>query len=179
MRPFPNALFAALLVLSFTVTSSTFAGAGDPVLLAQAGKPGAAAPAVKSIATAEGENPDMRAEILELKRTSGDQLMLRFMIVNASSEAFTFSDRLADPAFSGKDHSSVSGVHILDGANKKKHFVVRDAEGNCVCSRKLGEIAAQGRMTVWARFPAPPEGTQKVSIVIPRFIPVDDVPITR
>jgi hypothetical protein len=176
MRPHSAVLMAGLAVLAVISTSAL---AADPVLLAQATKPGGAAPAVKSIATADGENPDTRAEILELKRTSGDQLMLRFMIVNESSKAFNFSDRLADPAFSGKDHSSVSGVHILDGTNKKKHFVLRDAEGNCVCSRKLGDIAAQSRMTVWARFPAPPEGTQKVSIVIPRFIPVDDVPITR
>jgi hypothetical protein len=171
MRPFPSAFLAGLTLLALAATPS--------VLLAQAPKSGAAAPAVKSVATADGENPDMRAEILELKRTSGDQLMLRFMIVNDASKPFNFSDSLADPAFSGKDHSSVSGVHILDGANKKKHFVLRDTEGNCVCSRKLDDIAAKSRMTVWARFPAPPEGTQKVSIVIPRFIPVDDVPITR
>ena len=170
MRPFPSVLLTGLTLLALAATPS--------VLLAQA-KPPAAAPAVKSLATADGENPDMRAEILELKRTSGDQLMLRFMIVNDAAKPFNFSDSLADPEFSGKDHSSVSGVHLLDGANKKKHFVLRDAEGHCVCSRKLGDIAAKSRMTVWARFPAPSEGMQKVSIVIPRFIPVDDVPITR
>src|SRR4051794_33741353 len=129
MRPFSSAFLAGLTLLALAATPS--------VLLAQAPKSGAAAPAVKSLATADGENPDMRAEILELKRTSGDQLMLRFMIVNDASKPFNFSDSLADPAFSGKDHSSVGGVHLLDGANKKKHFVLRDTEGNCVCSRKL------------------------------------------
>src|SRR5256885_9121288 len=176
MRPHSSMLVAGLAVLAVI---STAALAGDPALLAQAAKPGGAAPAVKSIATADGETPDTRAEIIELKRTSGDQLMLRFMIVNESSKPFHFSERLADPALSGKDHSTIGGVHLLDTTNKKKHFVLRDSEGNCVCSRKLGDIAAQSRMTVWARFPAPPEGTQKISIVIPRFVPVDDVPITR
>jgi hypothetical protein len=176
MRPHSSELVTGLAVLALISTS---AFAGDPALLAQTARPGGAAPAVKSIATAEGETPDMRAEIIELKRTSGDQLMLRFMIVNESSKPFNFSDRLADPALSGKDHSSVGGVHLIDTTNKKKHFVLRDSEGNCVCSRKLGDIAAQGRMNLWARFPAPPVATQKISIVIPRFVPVDDVPITR
>jgi hypothetical protein len=34
-------------------------------------------------------------------------------------------------------------------------------------------------MTLWARFPAPPAGVQKVSVVIPHFLPIDDVPIGR
>jgi hypothetical protein len=173
MRPFACLLIAGL---SGLVLAPVSAVSGDPVLLAQAAKPGAA---VKAIATADGEAPDTRAEILELKRTSGNQLMLRFMIVNDSGKSFQFLERMTDPANSSKDYGSISGVHILDETNKKKHFVLRDAEGNCVCSRKLDDVAAKGRLTVWARFPAPPEATQKVSVVIPHFVPADDVPIAR
>ena len=177
MRSLSGVLVAGLTGLA--LVTSHAAVAGDPILVAQAPKPAGAPPAVKSIATADGEAPETRAEILELKRTSGNQLMLRFMIVNESGKPFQFLERMADPANSSTDYGSVSGVHILDAANKKKHFVLRDAEGNCVCSRKLDDVAAKGRLTVWARFPAPPEATQKVSVVIPHFIPVDDVPIAR
>ena len=64
MRPFAGLLIAGLSGLLLVPVSAV---SGDPVRLAQAGKPGAAA---KAIATADGEAPDTRAEILELKRTS-------------------------------------------------------------------------------------------------------------
>jgi len=70
-------------------------------------------------------------------------------------------------------------VTLVDEANKKKYFVVRDSDGKCVCSRGLKDIGAGETINVWARFPAPPDDVQKISIVIPHFSPLDDVPISR
>jgi len=157
MRPFSLVLSLALVVLSLASTTS---GAG------------------KALATADGEAPDTRADIIELKRTGGDQVMLRFTIVNESAKTFLMGDRMAEPG-GNKDFGTVSGVHLLDNTNKKKHFVLRDTEGQCVCSKGLKDIKAKESLNVWARFPAPPDSAQKVTIVIPRFVPVDDVAISR
>jgi hypothetical protein len=32
---------------------------------------------------------------------------------------------------------------------------------------------------LWAKFHAPPDGVQKIGVVVPHFIPTDDVPISR
>lgn len=156
MRPLSFVLSLALAVS----LASTSSGAG------------------KAIATADGESPDTRADIIELKRTGNDQLMLRFTIVNESTKPFFIGERLADPS-AQRDFGTVSGVHLLDNANKKKHFVLRDTEGKCVCSTGVKDIRPKESIIVWARFPAPPDGTQKVTVVIPRFVPADDVAISR
>ena len=137
-----------------------------------------AASAATAIATADGEKSGTRVDITELKRTS-DNLTLKFVIVNDSAERFNFGYDFADPDHSVKDISSMGGVTLVDGANKKKYFVVRDTEDNCLCSRDLKDLTAHSRANVWAKFPPPPDDVQKISIVIPHFGPLDDVPISR
>jgi hypothetical protein len=138
-----------------------------------------AAPAAVVIATADGEKAGTRVEITELKRSSDNNLTLKFAMVNDGPDRLGFGYDYGDPQNSIKDFSSVAGVTLVDGANKKKYFVVRDTENSCLCSRDLKDIPAKSRANVWAKFPAPPDDVQKISIVIPHFGPIDDVPISR
>ena len=139
----------------------------------------AAAPAAVVIATADGEKAGTRVEITELKRSSDNNLTLKFAMVNDGPDKLGFGYDYGDPQHNIKDFSSVAGVTLVDGANKKKYFVVRDTEDNCLCSRDLKDVSAKSRANVWAKFPAPPDDVQKISIVIPHFGPIDDVPISR
>jgi hypothetical protein len=143
-----------------------------------AGPAAPSAPTANAIASADGEKGGTRVDITELKRTS-DNLTLKFVIVNDSAERFNFGYDFGDPEHSIKDFSSVGGVTLVDGVNKKKYFVVRDTENSCLCSRDLKDLAAHSRANVWAKFPPPPDDVQKISIVIPHFGPLDDVPISR
>ncbi|HJT16544.1 MAG TPA: hypothetical protein VJ853_04120, partial [Thermoanaerobaculia bacterium] len=77
------------------------------------------------------------------------------------------------------DEYDVSGVTLVDPVNKKKYFVVVDTEKNCLCSRKVNSIDANSKVNLWAKFPAPPPDVQKVTIAIPHFQPIDDVPISQ
>ena len=64
--------------------------------------------------------------------------------------------------------------------NKKKYFVVRDSEKNCLCSQAVDDVKeGGGRVTLWAKFPAPPPEVQKITIQIPHFQPIDDAPISQ
>ncbi|HET7710842.1 MAG TPA: hypothetical protein VFL80_02835 [Thermoanaerobaculia bacterium] len=155
------------------------APAGDPtpVNTPPAASPApAAAPA--GIATADAETPGVTAVVTELKRTSGGALSLKFTIVNASDKEHDFGYNYGESSRTG-DYGSIGGVHLIDEAGKKKYFVIRDSEGNCVCSRGLKGLPQGKSANLWARFPAPPEDVQKISIVIPHFSPLDDVPISR
>lgn len=136
----------------------------------------ASAPA---IATADGETSGVRAEVQELKRGSDNTLTLKFSIVNNSDKNLGFGYDFGDEANHIKDYDSIGGVTLVDGANKKKYFVVRDTESNCVCSRGVKDLKPQTRANLWAKFPAPPDDVQKIGVVIPHFGPLDDVPISR
>lgn len=131
------------------------------------------------IATADGEKSGTRVEITELKRLSDNTLNLKFAVINDTDDNFGFGYDYGDSDQGAKDYNSIGGVTLIDGTNKKKYFVVRDTESNCVCSRGLKPISAKSRGNVWAKFPAPPDDVQKISIVIPHFGPIDDAPISR
>ena len=132
-----------------------------------------------ALATADGDKPGVRVEVQELKRSSGDTLTLRFVMINDSDTAMGFGYDFGDKDQGAKDYSAIGGVHLIDAVGKKKYFVTRDTENNCVCSRDVPNIAPQSRANLWAKFPAPPEDVQRITVVIPHFIPMDDVPISR
>jgi hypothetical protein len=132
--------------------------------------------AADPIATSDGDISGARVEVTELKRSSGDTLTLKFMIINEGSDPIAFDYEFADEQMSS-DISSVGGVYLIDAANKKKYLVVRDSDDNCVCSRDVAEIDAGGQASLWAKFAAPPKDVQAISVIIPHFIPMDDVPI--
>lgn len=131
-----------------------------------------------ALATADGEKPGLRIEVQELKRTSGDTLTLKFALINDSSESFGVSDALAESSQT-VDYYTVSGVTLIEGAGKKKYFVVRDTEGACLCSRGLGSVASKSRSNLWAKFPAPPPDVSKITVVVPHFTPMEDAPISQ
>lgn len=140
--------------------------------------PAAAAAPASGIASAEGEHSGVTLVVQELKRTSGGTVSLKFSINNASSATLDYGYNYGEHNRTS-DFASVGGVVLIDEANKKKYFVVRDSEGQCVCSRDLKDQRAGETRNLWARFPAPPDDVQKVSVVIPHFSPMDDVPLSR
>jgi hypothetical protein len=130
------------------------------------------------LATGDSEDSEKKVEITELKR-SGDALTLRFRMINQGNKKFDFSYDYGDGSVGAGDYNSIGGVHLLDEKNRKKYLVMRDEKGTCVCSRGLKGIEPEKSAMLWARFPAPPDGTQKVTVVIPKFLPIDDVPIAQ
>lgn len=133
-------------------------------------------PAGPVLASTDGDKPGIRVEVVELKRTSGDTVNLKFAMINDSSEDMGYSYDFGEGSTS--DFGTIAGVHLIDAAGKKKYFVVRDSEGACLCSRGLKSIEPKTRANLFAKFPAPPADVQKITVVIPHFIPMDDVPIT-
>lgn len=145
--------------------------------------PPASTPAAKTpsvLAATDGEYPDVKLEVTGLKRTSGNTLTLKFTIINDSSEAMDFSYDFGEEGKYGTiDFNSVGGVNLVDAAGKKKYLVLRDSDGKCVCSRSLKDVQPGSRANLYAKFPAPPESVEKITVEIPHFIPMDDVPISK
>jgi hypothetical protein len=131
----------------------------------------------KALGSGEGAISGTRVDVTELKRTSGGTLTLRFTIVNDSKTA-TLDVGAVQAMLDLFGGYTIANVHLIDPVGRKKYFTAKDAEGKCVCSAyafvKPGE-----RYNHWAKFPAPPDDVARLSIVIPTFAPVDDVPIAR
>lgn len=155
--------FSFLLALALGVFMTGAAGAQS--------SPAAPAAGPSPVATADGETPGVQLQVTKFKR-EGDSVMLQFALVNNSDSAY-------DPNNLGPKYRSVDGVYLVDMAGKKKYEVVRDTDQNCVCSQNLSAIASKSSANVWAKFPAPPDSVQKLSIVVPHFTPLDDVPLSK
>jgi len=140
-----------------------------PTAPATAATPAAQAP--PALASAEGELPGLRVELQELKRTAGDTLTLKLVFANTGQK-----DVVLD-AFGAQEVYSIGGIHLIDIEGKKKYFVASDADGKCLCSRDLGRVNPGARVSLWAKFPAPPADVQKISVVVPHFAPIEEIPI--
>lgn len=165
------------LFLSFFVLLGVVCLHGGSVLAQEESGSGSQASSV--LATSDGDFPGVRVEVLELKRTGGETVTLKFAIVNESDKSINFGHSFGDESRAIVDYRSIGGVYLIDASGKKKYHVVRDAEGKCLCSRGLGKIEPGSRMNLWAKFPAPPDSVEKITVVIPHFIPMDDVPISK
>jgi hypothetical protein len=148
-----------------------------PQAAAPAAPAAPAAASAKPLATADGEKPGSRIEVQELKRVSGGTMMLKFALINDADERLNVGYDFG--AGSTTDSGTVAGVHLIEPVGKKKYLVVRDTKNDCDCSRGVRDIAAKSRANLWARFPAPPDSVEKITVVVPKFSPMDDVPISR
>lgn len=133
--------------------------------------------AAEPVATTDGEAPGLSLQVQELKVSNGT-VMLKFTIANNGAAPFT-TWTLKDQSVARGDSSSVSGIYLVDVANKKKYFAVVDADGHCVCSRDVADIPPKASANLWAKFPAPPDSVKKIGVVVPHFLPMDDVPLSH
>jgi hypothetical protein len=133
-----------------------------------------AAPA--ALATIDSDLPGLKTAINDLKRTSST-LTLKFTVFNNSDTKFNPQGVFDGDSYHRYRH--LGGVHLIDGVSKKKYFVVTDSDGSFLSSNDISDIPPKSQITVWAKFPAPPDEVQKITVEIPHFMPVEDVPITR
>jgi hypothetical protein len=174
-QPAPAAQPAAAPVPAASPITGIVAPTPAPAAPAAAAAP--AGPA--AIASADGETSGLRVEVTELKRGSGGTVNLKFAMINDSDKQVGFSYDYGDSGHGATDYNSIGGVHLIDQVGKKKYFVARDSENKCLCSQGISAIPTRGRTNLWAKFPAPPDGVDKISIVVPHFTPMDDVPLSR
>lgn len=123
------------------------------------------AAAQKALATSSSEvGKETRLEVTELKRTGGDTVTLKAVIVNDSNRTF--------------NPGAWSHAYLLDTDNKKKMTVARDEKKKWLGSQNT-PVRPHARGEIWAKFAAPPESVQKVTVVVPKFSPMEDVAVSR
>jgi hypothetical protein len=187
-------LFSSLCLVAATVACSkqetpaqpapAAAPAATPTTTGPVAAP-AAAPAAAptssgtAIASAQfGGNPDLRCDLLEVKRTSGGALLVRWRLVHTGGQASTglVAGGAAKPIYYNFDWQD---LYYTDPAENKKYAFLTDSENNKILDIFWGNFNSGEQHLNWAKFPAPPPTSSKITVYIPKFMPFEDVPVAQ
>jgi hypothetical protein len=120
-------------------------------------------------------DPDLRAEILEVKRVSGGALNVRWRLVHGAAQGGGLAGGGATkPIYYNFDWHQ---IYFVDPAENKKYQFLTDSGGNRILEVYLGNIAPGQQRMNWAKFPAPPANSNKITIYLPHFAPFEDIPV--
>jgi hypothetical protein len=129
--------------------------------------PAAAAPPAASLGSATySADPNVRADLLEVKRVSGGALVAKWRVMNAGTANVYYN-------FDWND------IYYVDPAENKKYEYLKDSEGNRILDVYWGTLKPGEQRTNWAKFPAPPPTSTKISLTLPKFAPFEDVPVAQ
>ncbi|MFC9427508.1 hypothetical protein [Streptomyces sp. NPDC056987] len=134
--------------------------------------------------TAAAEQPDPNVKLAQLKgtggvlltvnevkRESGGFVTVSGQIKNESSQKFTdrFPWKGNETEVSRASGNSVAGATLVDQAGKKRYYVLRDTDGQCLCTTGINPIEAGESIPVFWQFPAPPAETTEIDFNLPTF----------
>jgi hypothetical protein len=129
------------------------------------------------LATAQfSADPDLRAEILEVKRVSGGALNIRWRLINGAGQPGGLTGTAGKPI---SYNFSWEQIYYVDPAENKKYQFLTDSAGNRILEVFHGNLAPGQQRLNWAKFPAPPAGSNKITVFIPNFAPFEDIPISQ
>jgi hypothetical protein len=134
------------------------------------------APATEGLGEGDGDQTGTKVVINDLKR-GGGMVTLKFTIINNSATELSTGMKFTGDGYKENGARGFSGITLVDGVSKKKYFVVQDTDRSCLCSEHVDDMKPNTQASLWAKFPEPPADILKITVVIPHFIPIDDVPI--
>jgi len=116
------------------------------------------------VATVPGGEPGMVVEVYALTR-SAESVTATMAVTNEALEPFTLNRQFAA---SLADDYRVSGITLFDPAGLKRYLVLRDTNGDCLCSDVgNGRLDTGERVSFTATFPAPPQDVDTVTVETP------------
>jgi hypothetical protein len=148
--------------------AQTQPAAAPPAAAPPAAAPAAAAPAPAGVIASETYSADsaLRCDLLEVKRVSGGAVRVKWQMTNTGAKDVYYN-------FDWKD------LYFTDPAENKKYGFLTDTEGQHIADVYYGAYHAGEQKTQWAKFPAPPESSTKITVNVPKVTPFEDVPVSR
>lgn len=99
-------------------------------------------------------------------RDGGGFVTVNGTVTNRGSQLFTaFAWRSKETDV--KPNPSVSGASLIDEKGKKRYLVLRDTDGQCLCTTGLSGIKPNESRPLFAQFPAPPKSVKDIDFQIP------------
>lgn len=129
------------------------------------------------LASAEfSADPDLRCDLLEVKRVSGGALLVRWRITNTADQGSGLTANEPKQIYYNFEWNQ---LYFIDPQQNKKYEFLTDSQGNRILEMYSGYIKAGEHRTNWAKFPAPPPSSNLISVSIPKFPPFEDVPVAQ
>lgn len=133
--------------------------------------------------TAAGDQVDPNAKLAEVKgqggltlvinqvkRDSGGFLTVQGEIKNEGDLAKNTAGWAgSESAVVAKNPNSVAGATLVDKVGKKRYYVLRDTDSNCLCTTGIVPLQPGKATPVFMQFPAPPETSTEVDFTLPTF----------
>lgn len=133
--------------------------------------------------TAAGDQVDPNAKLAEVKgqggltlvinqvkRDSGGFLTVQGEIKNEGDQAKNTAGWAgSESAVVAKNPNSVAGATLVDKVGKKRYYVLRDTDSNCLCTTGIVPLQPGKATPVFMQFPAPPETSTEVDFTLPTF----------
>jgi len=137
-----------------------------------------AAAAPKPIAIQDHEVADVEVALLEVKRTSGNTVTVRWHYRNKSSRAI----KLDHGGGSMDGYRFARAAYLLDAVNRVKYSVLMDSNSQPVAALhpQFGSgivLAPRQTVVTWAKFQAPAAGVTNITVNVPGAPPFEDVPL--
>ncbi len=154
------------------------AAIGSVAVAQQAAPQTAEAPSNSVIASAQySQNPDLRCDLLEVKRVSGGALLVRWRVINTGGGGT--SGLTATAAKPIRYDFGWNELFFIDPAENKRYQFLTDSGGNRILDVWYGDLEPGQQRVNWAKFPAPPPSSTKISLALPKFPPFEDVPVSQ
>jgi hypothetical protein len=152
----------------------------QPAQLATApSQPAQQATPANVIATGQySADPDLRCDLLQVKRVSGGALLVQWRIVNTAGGQAPGGLTASQPKSINYDGHWVD-LYFIDPAENKKYAFLTDAAGSNIADVFWGNLPAGQQHGSWAKFPAPPVTSTRIAVHIPSFPPFEDVPLSQ
>ncbi|MFI6770283.1 hypothetical protein [Streptomyces sp. NPDC050355] len=103
-------------------------------------------------------------------RDSGGFVTVNGTVTNHGSRAFNAIDWRSNET-ELRSRSSISGATLVDKAGKKRYLVLRDTNGECLCTTGLSGLMPGASRPIFAQFPAPPAKVTEVDFQLPTMPP--------
>jgi hypothetical protein len=169
-------------------TLTTMAGQAEAAQASATTAVGQPAPATGPVvASAEkGDLPGITLAVNQLRRSDPNTVTVVFTIANQDGEPPVFDWTWGELGVIDVGNAlafDVSGVYVVEPQGKKKYLVLRDTNTRCICSTGVFRSGSSSGLTrgtaatFFAKFPAPPAGVTTMSVVIPHFPVLDNVPL--
>ncbi|MFC6062490.1 hypothetical protein [Streptomyces ochraceiscleroticus] len=122
------------------------------------------------IATLQGPQ-GITLDVTSATRDSSGFVTVNGNLKNSSDEDFTDTAQWTGPELAMKRAAgdSLGGATLVDKAEKKRYYTLRDTENRPLATTGLGIVAANSDQKVFMQFPAPPKSTTDVDLQIPTF----------
>jgi hypothetical protein len=115
---------------------------------------------------AEVKGDGLTLKITSATRDDGGFVTIEGSVTNGGSRSWVAADWRGDERELSKNGGSVAGASLVDQAGKKKYLILRDTAGRCLCTRFSTALRSGESADWYAQFPAPPDGTTKVSFQV-------------